>query len=162
MKNVAIAGVLVAALCAASGCASSRPVLRDVVARVIKVDAKGVEMAFDVDVENQLPIPLKSTSGRYALDVAEARLLSSDQVPALDLPAGEVGTVTLPARIEYADLIKTAQSLATANELPYRMEGAFRFPMVGSGYELPFSHEGTVPGPAEAVRGRAGDLFKLP
>jgi len=162
MKKNATAFVLLAAAAMASGCASSRPVLRDVVARVIKVDARGVEMAFDVDVENQLPFPLKSTKGRYALDVAEARLLSSDQVPAFDLPAGEVGTVTLPARIEYADLIKTAQSLATANELPYRMEGAFQFPMVGSGYELPFSHEGTIPGPAEAVRSRAGDFLKLP
>jgi LEA14-like dessication related protein len=162
MKNVAMAGVLVAALWAASGCASSRPVLKGVAARVLNVDASGVELAFDVDVENQLPIPLKSTSGRYALDIAEARLLSSDQVPALDLPAGEVGTVTLPARVEYADLIKTAQSMATAKELPYRMQGAFLFPMMGSDYELPFSHEGTIPGPAEAVRSRAGDFLKLP
>jgi len=142
-----------------SGCASTRPVLQSVNARVLRVDTAGVDLAFDVDIKNPLPIPLKSVGGRYGLDVAGKSLASWDKVPALELPAGKVGTVTLPARLEYANLISMLKELATAQEIAYRMDGALVFSMISGDVDVPFAHEGTVPGPAEAIRRRAGGIL---
>jgi len=146
----------------ATGCAATRPVLKNITPRVVGADVRGVDMAFDLDIENQLPFPIKSTRGRYALDVAGSGLLSSDEVPALNLPAGSTGKVTLPARVEFAEMIKTAGVLAKEKEVPYQFDGALLFGLMGSDYELPFSHEGMMPGPAEAVKRGAEGLLNLP
>jgi hypothetical protein len=145
-----------------SGCASTRPVLQGVDARILQVDATGVDIALDLDVKNQLPIALKSGGGAYGLDIAGTPFLNWDEVPALELPASQVGTLTLPARLEYASLITTFKDLAMAREVAYRIHGSLKFPMIGGDFDLPFTHEGNVPGPAEALRNRAKDLLDLP
>jgi LEA14-like dessication related protein len=146
-------------LCSCSGCATTQPVLKSVAARVLSIDLSGVELAFDVDVENRLPFPLKSAGGRYGLDISGTPFLRWDTVPAVELPAGQIGTVTLPARVEYASLIETFKTLATAREIPYRLQGALVFPIVGRNFDLPFDYEGRMPGPAEAIRSGARGIL---
>lgn len=143
---------LVVAASGTWGCSSTQPILKTVAARVLNADVNGVDLAFDLDVENQLPFPIKSTSGKYGLDIAGTSFLNWDEVPALNLPAGQVGTVTLPARVEYAKLIEVFKTMATAREIPYRLHGALAFPLPGQKFDLPFEHEGTMPGPAEAMQ----------
>ncbi|HUU85165.1 MAG TPA: LEA type 2 family protein [Phycisphaerae bacterium] len=157
--RIAAAGVLAGALWSCSGCASARPVLKSVTPRILDVDLKGVDLAFDLAVENRLPLPLKSTGGKYGLDIAGSPFLNWDKVPAMNLPAGKVGTLTLPARVEYANLVKMFKTMANAREVPYRLHGALLFPMTGERFDLPFAHEGTMPGPAEAIRKGARGLL---
>ena len=88
------------------------------------------------------------------LDQIAARLRGADasQTAAAELPGGKIGTVTLPARVEYATLIDTFKTLATAKEVPYRLHGSLVFPIAGRKFDLPFELEDSMPGPAEAIR----------
>ncbi len=129
----------------ASGCASMRPTLQSVSARVVAIDFEGVELAFDVDVKNNTFIGLHTPRGRYALRVAEKDVISSDTIPATELPAGIVGTITLPARITYLSLWELVHELKNSAELPYEMEGAMIFDIAGQSLSLDFAHAGDLP-----------------
>ena len=144
--------IVVSALCSCIGCSTAQPVLKSVAARVLNLDLSGVDLAFDVDVENRLPFSLKSAGGEYGLDISGTSFLHWDKVPAVELPGGKIGTLTLPARVEYANLIETFKTMATAKEIPYRLHGSLVFPIAGSSFDLPFEYEDRMPGPAEAIR----------
>jgi LEA14-like dessication related protein len=130
-----------------AGCASigMRPTIEDVRARVTSLDLEAVGLAFDVDVKNPYPVALKTPRFKYGFDVHETPLVASGSETSVDLPAGRVGTATLPVRVRFADLWALAASLRGSREVGYRLHGAFVVKALGQSFELPLSHEGTFP-----------------
>ncbi|MFH1748753.1 MAG: LEA type 2 family protein [Planctomycetota bacterium] len=158
-QRFAVVGILAVAMCSWFGCSAAPPILKNLNDPINGADFKGVDLAFDVEVENQLPFALKSTRGKYGIDIEDTPFLNWDDVPAMNLPASDVGMLTLPARVEYASLIEVFKSMATATEIPYRLHGALVFPVAGKDFDLPFAHEDTMPGPAEALKRGASRIL---
>ena len=138
----------IAAVCLlSSGCAAlgPRPEVRDVRARITSIDLQGVALAFDVDVNNPYPVALKTPRFRYGIDIQDTPFVESDQDAKVELPAGKVGTATLPVRLSYKDLWKLYTALSDAADVDYRLRGAFLVDALGQSFELPISHDGKFP-----------------
>ncbi len=133
----------------ASGCASlpvgQSPEVKGVSPRITGLDFDGLDMAFDVDVNNPYPIPIKTPQFRYGIDVEGSKFFDSKATSQLNLPAGRVGTVTLPVRLSYTDLLKTYKSLGDKAEADYLLRGDIILPLLGHSLSLPISHGGTFP-----------------
>jgi LEA14-like dessication related protein len=130
-----------------AGCASigMRPTIEDIRARITSLDLEAVSLAFDVDVKNPYPVALKTPRFKYGFDVHETPLVESGSETSVDLPAGRVGTATLPLRVRYTDLWALAAALRKSTEASYRLHGAFVVDALGQSFDLPLSHEGTFP-----------------
>ncbi len=133
----------------AVGCASlplvETPEIQTVRPRISGIDFQGLDLAFDVDVKNPYPIPLKAPKFRYGMDIQGSRFFESDTTSEIDLPARSVGTVTLPVRVSYTDLLRTYRGLADKAEADYTLHGAIVVPVFGRSLELPLSHSGKFP-----------------
>ncbi len=130
-----------------AGCASigMRPTIEDIRARITSLDLQAVGLAFDVDVKNPYPVALKTPRFKYGFDVHDTPFVESGSETSVDLPAGRVGTATLPLRVRFADLWALAASLRGSREVSYRLHGAFVVDALGQSFELPLSHEGMFP-----------------
>ncbi|RJP15978.1 MAG: hypothetical protein C4520_19570 [Candidatus Abyssobacteria bacterium SURF_5] len=141
--------ILAVLLATVAGCASlplgNAPEVQSVSPRITGIDFEGLNLAFDVDVNNTYPIPIKTPRFRYGLDVEGSRFFESETASQFDLPAGKVGTVTLPVRLSYVDLFSTYTRLASASEANYTLNGALLLPVLGRSFELPLAHSGTFP-----------------
>lgn len=144
-KNLRLGLLGVALLAVSAGCSATRPRIESVSARITDIDFTGIGLEFDVAVLNPYPIPIRTPRGKYAIDIADSEFVRSDSVPSVNLPAGKVGTVTLPARMEYRQLWQTYRNLGQAAEVPYALRGALVVPLAGRDFDVPFSHEGTFP-----------------
>lgn len=133
----------------ASGCAylpqSALPQIRDVRPRIAGLDFQGVDLAFDMDVSNPYPVPIKSPRFRYGLAVEETPLFAQKEAQGLDLAASKVSTAVLPVRLTFVDLWKSISKLSGANQAAYKLDGAFLLAAAGKDFELPFSHAGNFP-----------------
>jgi LEA14-like dessication related protein len=136
------------------GCVSSltqllgaieRPTVKAIRPRITGIGLQKINMAFDVDVENPYPIPLKSPRFKYGVDIQGAEFFNSEQAATVDVPAKGVGTVTLPISLEYTKLWTTYKKLADAKEVDYTLRGALMLAAAGQSYELPMSHSGKFP-----------------
>ncbi len=132
-----------------TGCASipglPKPEIKGIKPRIESLDFQGVNLAFDVDVNNPYPTAIKTPKFKYGLDVQGASFMNSSASTALDLPARNIGTATLPIRLTYADLWKSYQNLKDAKEIDYTLKGALQLPFMGTTHELPLSHSGKFP-----------------
>jgi len=149
MRKSLIAVAVLSALLP-TGCAqimdlAGRPSLEDVRQRITGIDLKGIDLAFDVDIKNPYVFALKSPRFRYAVAVEGSELLSGDAPGGVDLPAGSVGTVTLPVRLAYLDLWREAKKYLDAEEVSYTLSAAAVLSAMGKSYELPVSHRGKIP-----------------
>jgi LEA14-like dessication related protein len=146
MKHRAYCVAVVAPVLAMlAGCASMRPQVESIDLRVTGIDLEGVDLAFDVDVNNQMPLDISGLRGNYAIDIAEVEFIQSDAVPEIALPGGQTNTVTLPARMEYMKLWQTYENMRDAKDVPYALRGALICPVAGQDLELPLAHTGTLP-----------------
>lgn len=131
------------------GCASvplaPKPEVVDVSPRITGLDFQGLDMAFDVDVDNPYPVPIKAPRFRYGLDIQGSEFFESEAESQINLPASRVGTLTLPVRLSYTDMFSTYQGLRNAAEADYTLRGAIILPVAGRPFELPISHSGTFP-----------------
>jgi LEA14-like dessication related protein len=124
---------------------TQRPEVQSVRPRITGLDFQGVTIDFDLNVYNPYPFAIRTPPFRYALDIEGYRFFESESVSPFDLPASGPGTVTLPVRMDYADLWHTYQALANATEADYNISGALIFPVFGRSLELPFSYSGRFP-----------------
>lgn len=127
-------------------CASvGTPEIRDVRARIAGIDAEGVNLVIELDVYNPYTIALRTPEFRYTVDVEDTPLIQARTNVKVDLPPRQVGTVELPARLEYVQLLRVSHAVADADEVDYRLHGVIRFEVMGESVELPFQQRGTVP-----------------
>lgn len=146
MTRIGISLCALGWLTAGAGCSYvARPEIRHVRPRVETIDLHGVTMVFDVDVSNPYPVAIRTPEFSYAVDIAETEFFGSRQATAVDLPALKVGTLNLPARVEYLKLWNSYQGLREADEVNYRLRGTVLVRAMDQDFELPLSHEGTFP-----------------
>jgi LEA14-like dessication related protein len=138
--------ILAGALTLAGGCGTlQHPEIRAVRAHVTGLDLQRVSLKFEVDIHNPYPVALRAPQFHYGIDVADAEFVKSQAPVEVAVPPGQVGTVTLPAQLEYAQLWRTYRALADASEVKYRLHGTVPVSALGQTYELPLSHSGTFP-----------------
>lgn len=127
-----------------------RPEVLGVRPEIDNIDFRGIDLAFDVRVRNPYPVALRDPQLDYALDILEAPLVSGSTQAGSAIPAGGIGSTRLPLRLEYSEVFHALDRFAQSRELdeiPYRLEGAFRMGKAGAGrsLRLPFNHTGKVP-----------------
>lgn len=127
------------------GCAEAKPRIESVHPRVTGIDWTGVDVTFEVNVRNPLPMELRAPAGRYAVEVAGAQIASADDVPPMAIPSRDRGIVPLPVRFEYAEVLALLRNAHDADEVPYRLSGAVTLTAAGLSLDLPFSHDGEIP-----------------
>ena len=151
MKRILLFALVAALSLTFYDCGSSRnlaglkPEITSVRPRITGIDLSGVNLAFDVDVLNPYPRTIRSPQFRYALDISGQQLAQAAETVAVDLPARDTGTVTLPVRVGYLDLWQMAQNLRGANEVSYTLHGALLLPVAGKNFELPLEKSGSFP-----------------
>lgn len=132
-----------------AGCSSlgvlPKPKVETVTPRITGIDFQGIDMDFDVGVSNPYPVPIKTPQFKYQIDIQDKELMKSDHTAKLDLPAGKTGTVKLPVRMGYADVLRIGQRLGSAQEIPYTLKGELIVAALGESFSLPVSHAGSVP-----------------
>ena len=122
-----------------------RPTVQSVRPTISAIDLQGVGLGFDVDIANPYPFALQSPDFRYGLDIKGAEFIQGLHDVPVNIPAGGVGTLSLPVRLDYAKLIDTYQGLKDAKEVDYKLHGALLLSGMGKSYEVPLSHSGTFP-----------------
>lgn len=127
------------------GCAEAKPRIESVQPRVTGIDWTGVDVTFEVNVRNPLPMELRAPAGRYAVEVAGAKIINAEDVPPIAIPSRDRGVVPLPVRFEYAEVLALLRSTQDVDEVPYRLSGAVTLAAAGLSLDLPFSHDGEVP-----------------
>jgi len=149
IRVILISSILIVASICIFSCATldslERPEVRAVRPRITGIDFQGVNMAFDVDVHNPYPVPIRAPRFRYGIDIENSKFLDSEADSAIDLPAANVGTAVLPVRLSYKDLWRTYKELSDIPEANYRLHGALIYNVFGRSLELPLSHNGTFP-----------------
>ena len=138
------------------GSIEAKPTIEAIRPRIARLDFKGVDLAFDVDVKNPYGVPLKSPVFEYGLLIDGADFMKSTAGTKVDLPANKIGTLTLPMRVGYLDLWKSVQSMKDKPEVPYTFQGALVVPVAGKTFKLPLKKSGAFPVlriPKIAVRG---------
>jgi len=133
----------------ASGCSVltqvARPHVVDVAPRITRADTKGVDMAFDLKVDNPYPMAVVSKKLVYAIEIQDQELVSSEAGGEMTLKGGAASTVTLPAHIAFEKVKAIGKNLASANEADYKIHGTATVLAFGREVPVPFSHEGTLP-----------------
>ncbi len=122
-----------------------QPEILSVRPKITGIDFDAISLAFDVDVNNPYPIPIRAPRFRYGLDIQGNEFFKGDAESGVDLPAAKVGTLTLPVQLSYKDLWRTFQGLSDAKEVDYTLNGALMFSALGKSFELPLSHSGKFP-----------------
>jgi LEA14-like dessication related protein len=135
---------------ATSGCGPimalvGKPRITDVRPRVTRLNFRGVDLAFDVDVKNPYPVPLNALVFRYGLEIEGEDFLKGEEPVDLELPSRGVGTVTFPASITYRALWTAYRKLKDAKEASYRLHGTLVVTALGRAHELGLSKAGTAP-----------------
>jgi LEA14-like dessication related protein len=138
--------LLAASLALAGGCSSmQRPEIRGVRPHITGIDLQGVNLAFDVDIHNPYPIAMRTPRFLYGIDIEGSEFIKSQAPVAIDVPAGQIGTAKLPARLEYAQLWSTYRSLASAKEVRYHLHGTVPVSVLGQTHDLALAHDGVFP-----------------
>jgi len=132
------------------GCAQfldvvGRPTVKAVRPKITGINLQGVDVAFEMDVDNPYVVPLKSPALHYGLDIEGSEFITAKDAVTVDLPASGTGTVTLPVSLTYSKLRETYKKLADAKQFAYRLHGSLGVAAMGRTFELPLSHSGTLP-----------------
>ncbi len=145
--RVFVIGLLLSALIL--GCSTlpvaMQPEIQEVHPRITAIDFSGVNMTFDVDVNNPLPVPLSGRQFRYGIQIQGSDFISSELNTPVEIPANGVGTVALPIRASYHDLWRTYQNLSDSSEVRYKLHGAIVLSGLGRSFEVPAEHSGAIP-----------------
>jgi LEA14-like dessication related protein len=132
-----------------SGCALlqeiRKPEIVSVRPKIAGIDFEGINMAFDIDVNNPYPLPIRTPRFRYGIAIQGNEFFKGEAESGINLPAVQVGTLTLPVQLSYKNLWQQFQGLSHAREVDYTLSGALLFSALGSSFELPLSHNGTFP-----------------
>ena len=112
------------------------------------LDVNGVDLAFDVEVENPNPVKIALDHLDYDLKLLDRSFLQGEQPMGLSLAANGRSQVKLPVRLTYERLLGSYRQLSKRDEVPYRLELGLGFdvPLLGR-VRLPMHYQGRLPIP---------------
>jgi hypothetical protein len=112
------------------------------------VNLTSATLLFDVDVKNPYSVDLPLLNMDYGVSSGASTLFTGTADVASSIPANGTKSVSLPAKIGYADLVKAFAGFKAGSTIPYNASLGLSFdaPVVGK-MRLPLSKTGelTVP-----------------
>lgn len=127
------------------------------------LDAEGVNLAFDVNVDNPNPVGISLAGLDYDLKLLGSRFLQGEQPMGMKLAANGSSQVQIPLRLGFQQLLKTYQQLKSADQAAYQVDLGMGFdvPVLGR-VRVPVSYKGKFPVPRmPQVKLRSLDVQKL-
>lgn len=87
-------------------------------------DAKldSATLLFDVEIENHYPVALPLTNFDYSLSSSAEKFLSGSANSQTTVPAKSKETVTLPATINYMEMLRALKGVRPGSKIPYNAE----------------------------------------
>ena len=102
-------------------------------------------LLFDVEVDNPYPVALPLLNMDYGLSTGAEPFLTGSADLQTTVPAKSKKTVSLPAKINYLDMLRALKSVRPGSEIPYRADIALSVdtPVLGV-MSLPLKKEGQL------------------
>ena len=134
--------------CGALNALNVKPSARIANVALQDISLESATLLFDVEVKNPYAVPLPLTDLDYALAVAGSALLSGKAELQGTVPAAGARTVSLPAKINYLQLLKAAGQVRPGSVVPYVADlGLSLRPPMMEPLRLPLKKEGKLPVP---------------
>lgn len=109
---------------------------------------QGLTLNFDVEIANPYPVPLPLVNMQYDLQSDNRKILSGLSEPSGTIPASGKRTISLPATINFADLLSTLTSIKPGATIPYNANLTFAVDSPSTGIlKLPVKKQGNIPIP---------------
>lgn len=134
------------------GCASlqalmgnQRPSAKLEDVRFTGLSLSGLEISFDARVDNPYDVDLPLVALDLVLSNGDTPLLQSRLDQGASIPAADSKRFTVPARLEFAGLLKTLQDLKPGGIIPYRADIGVSLdaPVLGR-IRIPLQHRGEI------------------
>jgi LEA14-like dessication related protein len=116
--------------------------------RLTGLDFNGVDLVFDVDVDNPNAFSIDLADFDYDLQLFEQSFLKGRQSAGVNLAAKDGSRIQVPLRLGFKQLLNSYQQLKRADQASYRLDLGlgFKMPVIGS-LRLPVVFEGEFPVP---------------
>jgi LEA14-like dessication related protein len=117
--------------------------LTDLKIENVKMDS--ATLLFDVEIENHYPVALPLTNFDYSLSSGSVKFLSGNAESQAAVPAKSSRTVSLPAQINYIEMLKALKGVRPGSTIPYGAELGLsvKAPALGV-IRLPLKKEGKL------------------
>ncbi|MES9969302.1 MAG: LEA type 2 family protein [Candidatus Thiodiazotropha sp.] len=111
--------------------------------RLEGLDLQGVDLVFDVGIDNPNPYSIDLTGFDYDLQLFDQSFIKGRQTQALSLAAKSESNIQLPLRLDFKKLLNAYRQLRGADEASYRLDLGlgFQMPVIGS-LRLPVDIDG--------------------
>ncbi|MCG8487438.1 MAG: LEA type 2 family protein [Chromatiales bacterium] len=112
------------------------------------LDLRGIDLLFDVEVDNPNPVAISLDGLDYDLKLLDRSFLKGQQSMGMSLAADGKSQVKLPVRMEFEQLLKHYSDLSKRDEVPYQLDLGLGVdvPLLGR-VRLPVSYQGRLPVP---------------
>jgi LEA14-like dessication related protein len=116
--------------------------------RLTGLDMNGVDLAFDVAVDNPNPIGISLAALDYDLKLFGSSFIQGDQPMGMKLSANGRSQVEVPVRMGFQQLLDSYRQLKGADEVGYELDlgMGFEVPVLGQ-VRVPASYQGKLPIP---------------
>ena len=147
----ALSIVALIALSLSAGCSSLKsPTTALRSANLGEVTADGVDVNFAVDFSNPNSIAIPLTNTAYNLRLGKSKVLDGEFDADASIPANGTQSLTVPIHVTFDQLLSAAQAVrASGGDIPYTLDGSFRFGANGSKLgiplSVPFEYNGELP-----------------
>ena len=123
-----------------------KPDLRLAGTRLQGLSFDGLDLVFDIEVDNPNPLPIRLAGLDYSLKVAGRDFVQGRRDEGLDIAAGAKSTVELPLSLDFGELYGLATGLAGQDSAAYALDAglAFEVPVLGA-MRLPLQTTGSLP-----------------
>jgi LEA14-like dessication related protein len=131
--------------------------------KLTQLDFNGVDLAFDVKVDNPNPVGISLSGLDYDLKLLGSQFLSGEQPMGMRLAAKDSSQVAVPVRLEFKQLLAAYQQLKSADKAGYDLDLGLGFdvPVLGN-LRVPVSYSGELPIPKmPELKVRSLDVQKL-
>ncbi|MGD8910302.1 MAG: LEA type 2 family protein [Chromatiales bacterium] len=156
-----------------SGCATleqvgqalegQRPTAKVAGLKLTGLDMNGVDLTFDVQVDNPNPVGISLAGFDYDLKLLGSSFLQGNQTMGMKLSANGSSQVQVPVRLGFQQLLNSYRQLKGAEQVGYQLDlgMGFEVPLLGE-VRVPVSHQGEFPIPEmPAVSLRSLDVQQL-
>ncbi|MEW8282243.1 MAG: LEA type 2 family protein [Candidatus Thiodiazotropha taylori] len=112
------------------------------------LDLRGIDLLFDVEVDNPNPVAISLDGLDYDLKLLNRSFLKGQQSMGMSLAADGKSQVKLPVRMEFERLLQHYSELSNRDDVPYQLDLGLGIdvPLLGR-VRLPMSYQGRLPVP---------------
>ncbi|CAN5285168.1 hypothetical protein BH09SUM1_BH09SUM1_15640 [soil metagenome] len=132
----------------------SKPEAKISDAKLEDFDAQSITLKLGVDVSNPYPLPLPMSDLKYTLsagnDLTKSLVSGGTDSGPTTIPAHGTKTLQVPVKIQFADLLQSAQGIKLGQMVPYKagVTVMLKDPTTEKEFEIPLEHSGEAPVPA--------------